>query len=222
MPPIRVVIADDHLLFRAGIVSLFSGQPDFEVVGEAANGAEAIQMVQQLSPDLLLLDVRMPGVSGLAVLQQIRDQNSDVHVVMLTASEDDDDLLASVKSGAQGYLLKNTAPAELFARLRGVMLGEAAISGTLAARLLRELSRESKWGRGATVLSEREAEVLRLVAEGASNREIAAQLTITENTVKKHLQSILEKLHLENRTQAAAYALRMGLDKDSPPKSSST
>lgn len=217
MAPTRVLVADDHLLFRAGLVSLFAGQPDFVIAGEAGNGAEAVELASRLHPDLILLDIRMPGVGGLGALRQIRDGEPDACVVMLTASEDDGDLLEAMKSGARGYLLKNTPPTELFARLQAAMHGELAISGAMAARVLQQLLREPKPPRGAMALSDRELDVLRLVAAGASNRVIANQLTITENTVKKHLQSILEKLHLENRTQAAAYALREGINHGDGP-----
>jgi DNA-binding NarL/FixJ family response regulator len=212
MKKIRVLLADDHLLFRAGLVSLFTEQPDFAVVGQAGSGLQAVAMARALSPDLTLLDVRMPGLSGLDALKQIRAEDQAALVVMLTASEDDDDLFDAVRSGAQGYLLKNTPPNELFSQLHAVMRGEAAISGRLAARLLGELAGRHSADRGLAVLTQRESDVLRLVAVGASNRDIAGQLTITENTVKKHLQSILEKLHVQNRTQAAAYAVREGMD----------
>jgi two-component system, NarL family, nitrate/nitrite response regulator NarL len=217
MAPTRVLVADDHLLFRAGLVSLFAGQPDFVIAGEAGNGIDAVDMARQLRPDLILMDIRMPGEGGLSALRRIRDAAPDACVVMLTASEDDADLVEAMKSGARGYLLKHTPPAELFVRLRAAMNGETTISGALAARLLNRLLNEQKAARGTSALSERELEVLGLVAAGKSNRGIAQQLTITENTVKKHLQSILEKLHLENRTQAAAYALREGIKHDDAP-----
>ena len=210
MAPIRLLIADDHLLFRAGLVSLFSANDDFEVVAEASDGAQAASRAALTMPDIVLMDVRMPGTSGIAGLQRIKAAAPDLRVIMLTASEDDRDLFDAIKAGADGYLLKNTHPDELFAYVRGCMLGEAAISGRLATRILGEMSRSS--GRAAVDnLSERETEVLRMVADGASNKDIASRLTITENTVKKHLQSILNKLHLQNRTQAAAYALRTGI-----------
>jgi DNA-binding NarL/FixJ family response regulator len=210
MKPIRLLIADDHLLFRAGLVSLFSAHQDFEVVAEANDGAQAAAQTAQTTPDIVLMDVRMPGMSGIEALQRIKAAAPEQRVIMLTASEDDRDLFEAIKAGANGYLLKNTDPDELFAYVRGSMLGEAAISGRLAARILGEMSRSSARAT-ADDLSEREIEVLRMVADGASNKAIASRLNITENTVKKHLQSILDKLHLQNRTQAAAYALRTGI-----------
>lgn len=214
MPPIRVLIADDHILFRAGVASLFSANNDFALVGAASNGEDAATLALALRPDIILLDVRMPVASGLDALRRIRASWPEARLVMLTASEDDQDLFESVRLGAQGYLLKNTSPADLYSYLKGVMRGEAALSGMLAARLLSEMS---GGGRAANEpLSQRERDVLRLVADGASNKEIAERLQIAENTVKKHLQSILDKLHLQNRTQAAAYALREGVVQRSP------
>jgi two-component system NarL family response regulator len=214
VPPIRVLIADDHILFRAGVASLFSANNDFALVGAASNGEDAATLALALRPDIILLDVRMPVASGLDALRRIRASWPEARLVMLTASEDDQDLFESVRLGAQGYLLKNTSPADLYSYLKGVMRGEAALSGMLAARLLSEMS---GGGRAANEpLSQRERDVLRLVADGASNKEIAERLQIAENTVKKHLQSILDKLHLQNRTQAAAYALREGVVQRSP------
>jgi two-component system NarL family response regulator len=214
--PIRILIADDHILFRSGVASLFAAHSDFVLVGEASDGEEAATLALSLLPDITLLDVRMPVASGLDALRRIRAARPDARIVMLTASEDDNDLFDAVRLGAQGYLLKKTSPAELFAYLRGVMRGEAALSGMLAARILSEMSVPARSGPSAESLSARERDVLRLVADGASNKEIANQLHIAENTVKKHLQSILDKLHVQNRTQAAAYALREGQARRSP------
>lgn len=209
MPPIRVAIADDHILFRSALASLFAAQPDFVLVGEADSCQSAIAMAMQARPDVFLLDVRMPG-SGMAALRAIRAALPQTRVVMLTASEDETDLLDAVKAGAVGYLLKSTPPADFFEHLRAVMRGEAAIAGELSARLLQAIAGRPQ-APSVDALTERELDVLRRIAAGASNREIAVQLSITENTVKKHTQRILEKLHLQNRTQAAAYALRAGL-----------
>jgi DNA-binding NarL/FixJ family response regulator len=216
MAPIRVLLADDHILFRSGLASLLAAQTDFTLVGEASNGEEAANLALALLPDITLLDVRMPVASGLDALRRIRTAMPDALIVMLTASEDDKDLFEAIRLGAQGYLLKNTAPAEFYSYLRGVMRGEAALSGLLAARILSEMSGAARPGAPVEALSQRESEVLGLVADGAANKEIANRLQITENTVKKHLQSILDKLHVQNRTQAAAYALRDGKTPRSP------
>jgi two-component system NarL family response regulator len=218
MSSIRVLIVDDHLLFRAGLVSLFATCPDFSVVGEASGGEEALILLDRLNPDLILLDVRMPVVGGLETLRRIRAIHPGVHVVMLTASEDENDLFEAIKAGAHGYILKSADPDDFFRQLHGVMQGEAALSGFLTAKILKEMSAASRTTPEVGDLTQREAEVLRLVAEGASNKEIATRLSITENTVKKHLRNILDKLHLQNRTQAATYALREGLLRDEPSK----
>ena len=213
--PIRIMLVDDHALFRKGIASLLAAEPGFEVVGEAGDGVQALEQVQELMPDVILMDVNMPRASGPEATRRIMAILPYVKIVMLTVSEDDQDLFEAVRSGAQGYLLKKIEPKGLFDTLRGVVRGEASISRLMAAKLLGEFSRQGNQqaapnGR-QTELSIREEEVLGLVAQGRSNKEIAAALTISENTVKNHLKNILGKLHLENRVQAATFALREGL-----------
>lgn len=213
--PIRIMLVDDHALFRKGIASLLAAEPGFEVVGEAGDGVQALEQVQELMPDVILMDVNMPRASGPEATRRIMAILPYVKIVMLTVSEDDQDLFEAVRSGAQGYLLKKIEPKGLFDTLRGVVRGEASISRLMAAKLLGEFSRQGNQqavpnGR-QTELSIREDEVLGLVAQGRSNKEIAAALTISENTVKNHLKNILGKLHLENRVQAATFALREGL-----------
>lgn len=217
---IRILLADDHSLFRAGIASLLSARDDLEVVGEAGNGLEALKAARELKPDLVLMDVHMPEMGGIEATRRIRAELPDTRVVMLTVSDQDRDLFEAIKSGAHGYLLKNLEPDELFGYLAGVFRGEAPISRTMAAKILTEFSSQATQARLASSgeppseLTPREREVLKLVAAGATNREIASALTLTENTVKNHLRNILEKLHLENRVQAAAYALKMGLGEE--------
>ena len=212
---IRILLVDDHALFRKGIASLLTAEPGFQVVGEAEDGLQAIERAQELMPDLILMDVNMPRASGLEATRRIMERLPYVKIVMLTISEDDQDLFAAVRCGAQGYLLKKIEPQALFGTLRGVIRGEASISRLMAAKLMGEFNRQS--ARAATPndrsteLTSREGEVLGLVAQGKSNKEIAAALAIAENTVKNHLKNILEKLHLENRVQAATFALREGL-----------
>ena len=215
MEPIRVLLVDDHVLFRKGLASLIDPLEDMEVVGEAGDGREALERARELMPDLILMDIQMPGWDGLKATRLIKEQMPYVKIVMLTISDDDTDLFEAIKSGAEGYLLKNIVPEELFEMLRGVYRGEAPISGLTAARILDEFARlaqkESWVPSSGESLTPREKEVLQLVSRGATNKEIASRLFIAENTVKNHLRNILAKLHLQNRVQAAAYALREGL-----------
>jgi DNA-binding NarL/FixJ family response regulator len=205
--PLRILIADDHALFRRGLDRLIGSEPGFEVVGHAASGAEAVAQALELLPDLILMDVSMPDLSGIEATRQIKDRTPAVRILMLTASDDDGDLLQALKSGAQGYLLKKVDPRDLFSTIRGVMRGELSISPGMAGQLLDELARLSQ-PRRAQDLSPREREVLALVVEGKTNKEIAALLSVAENTAKNHLKSILEKLGVENRVQAASLAIR--------------
>jgi len=220
--PIRVLLVDDHVLFRKGLASLIDPLEDMEVVGEAGDGREALERARELMPDLILMDIHMPGWDGLKATQLIKEEMPYVKIVMLTISDDDEDIFEAIKSGAQGYLLKNLEPEELFEMLRGVYRGEAPISGLTAARILDEFARlarrKSSGSNSGESLTPREREVLQLVAQGATNKEIASQLFIAGNTVKNHLRNILAKLHVQNRVQAAAYALREGLIGDSSPR----
>ncbi len=216
---LRVVLVDDHSLFRAGVASLLSARKGIEVVGQADSGEQGVEQARRLIPDVVLMDVHMPGIGGIEAARQIRAELPQVKVVMLTVSDQDQDLFEAIKGGAHGYLLKNLEPEELYDYLEGVARGEAPISRTMAAKILNEFAAQATRARELPAtepyddLTPREKEVLSLVAGGATNREIAAALTLTENTVKNHLRNILEKLHLENRVQAAAYALRKGLHK---------
>lgn len=215
MEPIRILLVDDHVLFRKGLSSLLSEQKDFEVVGEAGSGQEALEKAQELMPDVILMDIYMPGWDGLEATRRIKEALPYVRIVMLTISEEDHNLFEAIKAGAQGYLLKKIEPQELFDMLRGVFHGEAPISRTMAARVLDEFVRQAQRGpedaKALAKLTSREREVLKLLTQGTSNKEIANQLGISENTVKNHLRNIMEKLHLENRVQAAIYAIREGI-----------
>lgn len=214
-PPLRILLADDHVLFRKGIASLIAAHDDMQVVGEARDGLEAIEQSRETMPDIVLMDIHMPRCSGLEAIPQILQSCPQARIVMLTISDDDQDLFTAIKSGAFGYLLKDIEPKDLFTFLDGVRRGEAPISGVLATKILQEFRQiEKNTPAAKSVLDEltsREAEVLGLVANGATNREIATSLSITENTVKMHLRNILDKLHLDNRVQATAYAVRQGL-----------
>jgi len=214
MESLRILLVDDHLLFRKGLARLLDAQPDFEVVGEAKDGLEAVEQTQALHPDLVLMDVRMPDCDGLEATRRIKAQMEDVRVVLLTVSDDDQDLATAVRYGADGYLLKDLLPETLFQQLRGLMSGETPISRAMTGKLFRQLARQVRPAAqpaAATVLSARECEVLALVVDGYSNREIAEELGIARNTVKNHLRHILAKLGVRNRTQAAAYAVSHGL-----------
>jgi DNA-binding NarL/FixJ family response regulator len=211
---IKVLVADDHKLFRQGLISLMLTHDEFvEVVGEAASGAEAVQMASQLQPDVVLMDIYMPDIDGLQATKQIKARFPNIAVVMLTSSESDEHLYEAVHLGASGYLLKSLDAEELFDLLNGVTRGEAAMTRVMAARLLKGMASNSinNASQVSESLTEREIDVLRLVAQGYSNLQIADELCITVNTVKSHLKNILAKLKLENRTQVAAYALQSGL-----------
>jgi len=204
----RVLIADDHSLFRDGIVSLLEAA-GFEVVGQVGDGRAAVEAARLLSPDLVLLDLAMPELSGLEALEQIHQALPATPVVMLTMSDDDADVLAAIKAGARGYLLKSLNAEEFFAMLEGLERGEAAMTRQTTANLMRGIT--SPVGLPIGSLTPRELELLRLVAKGMPNKTIALALSVSENTVKYHLKSILQKLNAGNRTEAVTEAIRRGL-----------
>ena len=215
--PTRILLVDDQPLFRGAIAALLASQPDMEVVGEAENGIIGVEMARALRPDLVILDVDMPVMNGVEAVKLIREQVMDVKVIMLTVSDYEDHVLDALRNGAHGYLLKDLRPEQLHDMIRSVMRNETPISPAVAGRLLREI-REGGVRKVSTPSEEearsvtpRELEILRLVAEGMSNKEVAKRLVITEGTVKNHVHNALEKLHLENRIQAAAYVIRQGL-----------
>ncbi len=221
MKPLRILLVDDHVLFRKGIASLLSSRNDITVVGEAGDGIEAVKMARQTKPEIVLMDVNMPNRGGLETIKVLKQEMPNVDIVMLTVSDDDEDLFQAIKNGAKGYLLKNLEPYELYNMLDGIREGEAPISGTMASKILQEFRQpESKQDDDSGAVDEltpREIEVLEQVVTGATNKEIAGTLHITENTVKIHLRNILEKLHVKNRIQAAVQAVRDGLIDDSSP-----
>ncbi|MDQ7827386.1 MAG: response regulator transcription factor [Armatimonadota bacterium] len=218
----RVLLVDDHPLFRDGLRSLLQAR-GVQVVGEASDGQEALERAWQLRPDVVLMDITMPRMDGLEATRLIKARMPDVKVVILTVSDEDRMLFEAIKSGAQGYLLKNLRADEFFDLLSGIERGEAPITRRLASRILEEFAREPGGpSRPGThdALTERERDVLRCVSQGASNREIAVMLRISENTVKYHMRNILEKLHLRNRAEVVAYAARRGwLPPERPPDS---
>lgn len=215
MKRIRVLMADDHSLFREGLAGIIASQPDMLVVGEANDGLEALVKAQELKPDLILMDVQMPGMSGLDAAKQIKQVLPETIIVMLTVRDDDEKLFEALKNGAQGYLLKEIRSQDMLAMLRGAMAGEAALSPTLAGRVLTEFRRLSKNGvirqDDDSGLTDREQQVLLRVAEGATDKEIAEALTISLNTVKSHIRNILSKLQVSSRREAAKLAKEKGL-----------
>lgn len=214
MKPIRVLLVDDHPLFRKGLASLLSREKGFEVVGEAQDGAEALNKTKDLKPDLVLMDIYMPGGDGLEATRRVKEALPSIKVVILTVSEEDKNLFEAIKCGAHGYLLKKIEPRDLFEMLRGVFRGEAPISRTTATKVLSEFAEQARRSPEkvpAETLSPKEREALQLLTEGLTNKEIGNQLGIAENTVKNHLKNILGKLHLANRVQAATFAIEKGL-----------
>ncbi len=212
--PTRVLLVDDQALFRGALAAVLDAQPDFTVIGQAADGRSAVDLALDLRPDLVLMDVEMPGLDGVAAASVLLQRAPGVKVVMLTVTDDDDHLLAAIRSGVHGYLLKDIGPQELFDQLRAVRRQETPVSPALVGRLLDALRTPQAPvppPRAAEELSGRELQILRLVAEGLTNRAIGQRLFITEGTAKNHVHNALRKLHLENRSQAAAYVIREGL-----------
>jgi len=214
--PIRILLVDDQTLFRQSLTSLLQEYDHIEVVGEAGDGLEAIEKARELMPDIILMDIRLPRCSGLESTRAITREIPSVSIVMLTVSDKAKDLFTAVKGGAKGYCLKTVEADELVKAIELVFRGHVVVSPLMATKLLTEFSDMAEAERRqakavGTILTEREKEVLRLLAQGASNKEIAQALVIAENTVKTHLRNILHKLHLHNRVQAAIYAIQEGL-----------
>jgi len=207
---ISILIVDDHSIVREGQRALIDTEPGMTLVGEATNGAEAIELARSLNPDVILMDLFMPGIGGIEAIEAIRAENPEARILVLTSFAEDEKVFTAVKAGALGYLLKDATPDELITAVRQVSRGEPAMNSTIANKLMRELQRESSLPPTEDPLTERELEILKLVAQGLPNQEIAEKLVISERTVRTHVSNILSKLHLANRTQAALYALREG------------
>jgi NarL family two-component system response regulator LiaR len=219
--PIRVFIAEDHAIVRKGLCALLTLEPGIDVVGEAGNGQEAVRGIESSQPDVVLMDLVMPEMDGIEAIQQVMARQPQARILVLTSFATDDKVFPAIKAGALGYLLKDSEPREVVDAIRQVQRGEPSLHPRIARMLMQELSRPPEQPPTPDPLTERELEVLRLVAQGKSNREIADDLTVTEGTVRVHVSSILSKLHLASRTQATLYALREGLasldDGSEPP-----
>jgi DNA-binding NarL/FixJ family response regulator len=210
---IRVMIADDHALFRRGLIMVLESEDGMEVIAEAEDGAEAVAKAEELAPDVVLMDVRMPKLSGIEATRAIAEVDPAAKILMLTVSDEEDDLYDAIKAGANGYLLKEISIEEVADAIRAVVAGQSLISPSMASKLLTEFTSlakraDERQSVPAPRLTDRELEVLKLVAQGLSNRAIAGELYISENTVKNHVRNILEKLHLHSRMEAVVYAVR--------------
>jgi two-component system nitrate/nitrite response regulator NarL len=215
---LRILLVDDHVLFRQGIRFGLASRPDMEVVGEAGNGLEAIALARETMPDVILMDISMPRLSGLEATRQIKREMPHIRILILTVSDDEQHLFEALKAGATGYLLKNLTAGDLFDRIQIVARGEVILSSAVAGQIQTELAGHIRPGSAGSDLADpltaRELEVLERLAKGLTNSEIAEQLVISEGTVKNHLKNILGKLQLSNRIQAAVYAVRQGLVRD--------
>jgi len=216
----RVLVVDDHEIVRKGIRALLSKEPGIHVIGEAANGADAITQSQSLKPDVILMDLMMPKVDGIEATRQITTTQPGTRVLVLSSFAADDKVFPAIKAGALGYLLKDSSPTELIQAIRQVHQGQPSLDSSIALKVLQEMAHPTQESPSAHRLTEREEEVVRLIAHGKSNREIADELSVAEITVSKHVSNILGKLHLASRTQAALYALKEGLAslEDVPPQ----
>jgi len=208
---IRVLIADDHPIVREGLEVVLASEPDMELVAQATNGEEAVRLAQETRPDVIIMDLQMPVKDGLTAIREINQAELDTQILVLTSFPDDDKVFAAIKMGAIGFLLKDSAPEDLLDAIRTVHGGESALHPTIASKLIEEIKHAPAPPPSTDPLTSRELDVLRCLARGLSNREIALELSVSVRTVSNHVRSILDKLHLANRTQAALYAVEQGL-----------
>jgi NarL family two-component system response regulator LiaR len=208
---IRVLIADDHPIVRQGLEVVLGAQDDIELVAQATNGAEAVRLAQETQPEVIIMDLQMPVKDGLTAIQEIGQSDADVQILVLTSFPDDDKVFAAIKAGAMGFLLKDSPPEALLDGIRTVYRGESALHPTIARKLVQEIKHPAPLPPTADPLTPRELDVLRCLAQGMTNREIALELSVSVRTVTTHVRNILDKLHLANRTQAALYAVEQGI-----------
>ena len=213
MEKIKLLIVDDHAVVRDGLTTMLGRESDFAVVGEAQNGLEAVEKTRELKPDIVLMDLRMPELDGVEAMRRIREENLEVSFLVLTTYDTDEDIFHALDAGAKGYLLKDASREELFQAVRAVHRGESLIQPGVAARVLDRLAQLSRQAPVTDILSGREVEVLRLIAEGAANKEIAASLSLSESTVKTHVANIFGKLEVNDRTGAVTKAMQKGIIK---------
>ena len=211
MEAIRILIADDHPVVREGLFAMLSRESDFEVVGEARDGVEAVNKAKELSPEVVLMDLRMPELDGVEAMNQIKSAKPDTKFIILTTYSDDDYIFRGIEAGARGYLLKDAPREELFKAIRAVHRGESLIQPVVASKVLDRLTELSRRAPSGEELSERELEVLRLMAKGAANKEIGVELSIAQSTVKTHISTIFQKLGVNDRTEAVTQALKKGI-----------
>ena len=209
MTPVRVVVVDDHPLFRQGVLFTLGRQPEISIVGEGENGRQAIELAQQLHPDVLLLDITMPEVDGLHAAVEVKRLSPATRIILLTASEDSDDLLAAMKAGAHGYVVKGAGAGEIVQAVMSASRGEVYITPRMASNLLREMA-QGPVDNPLADLTDRERQVLELVAKGLSNRQVGAELHLAEKTIKHYLTAVMQKLHVRSRVEAALLAQRHG------------
>ena len=213
--PILILIADDHPIVREGLEVVLASERDMELVGQATNGDEAVRLAQETWPDVIIMDLQMPVKDGLTAIREINQAGLDTQILVLTSFPDDDKVFSAIKAGATGFLLKDSPPEHLLDAIRTVHRGEGALHPTIATKVMEEIKRPSVLPPSADPLTSRELDVLRCLAQGLTNREIALELSISVRTVSNHVRSILDKLHLANRTQAALYAVEQGLVSES-------
>ncbi|MCB0190336.1 MAG: response regulator transcription factor [Anaerolineae bacterium] len=208
---IRVLIADDHPIVRQGMAVILAAQPDMELIAEATNGQEAVDLAQEFQPDIIIMDLKMPVKNGLTAIKEIDHHLPDTGILVLTSFPDDDSVFTAIKSGAMGFLLKDYPPDQLLDAIRTVYAGESALHPTIARKLMQEIKKPPVLPPSPDPLTPRELDVLQCLAQGLSNREIATELSVSTRTVTTHVRNILDKLHLANRTQAALYAYEKGI-----------